>query len=90
MGHKHSGSVFKGERHIRNCSCYGVMNLHEHGMKVVKRALQKTPHGIVSVDEMQFGLMPERGKTNAVFILRMMQEEYHAKGKELCMCLVDL
>ena len=33
----------------------------------------------VSVDEMQFGLMPERGTIDAVFILRRMQEEYHAK-----------
>ena len=28
--------------------------------------------------------------TDAVFILRRMQEEYHAKGKKLYMCFVDL
>ena len=39
---------------------------------------------------MQFGFMPERGTINAVFILKMMQEEYHAKGKKLYMCFVDL
>ena len=47
-------------------------------------------HIIVSVDEMQFGFMPAGGTIDAVFILRRMQEEYHAKGKTLYMCLVDL
>ena len=33
--------------------------------------------------------MPERGTIHVVFILRRMQEENHAKGKTLYMCLVD-
>ena len=40
-------------------------------------------HGIVNVDEMQFGFMSERGTIDAVFILRRLQEEYYAKGKKL-------
>ena len=48
-------------------------------MKVVERALQERFHRIVSVDEMQFGFMSERGTNYAVFILRRLQEEYHAK-----------
>ena len=32
----------------------------------------------------------ERGLIDAVFILRRMQEEYHAKGKKFNMCFVDL
>ena len=39
---------------------------------------------------MQFGFIPERGIIDAVFILRRMQDEYHAKGKKLYMCFVDL
>ena len=38
---------------------------------------------------MQFGFMPGRGTIDAVFILRGMQEEYHAKWKS-CMFFVDL
>ena len=34
--------------------------------------------------------MPERGTIDAVFILRRMQEEYHAKGKKLYVCFADL
>ena len=39
---------------------------------------------------MQFDFLPERGGIDAVFILRRMQEEYHANGKKLCVCYVDL
>ena len=31
-----------------------------------------------------------RGTIDAVFIMRRMQEEYHARGKRLYLCLVDL
>ena len=51
-------SIFKGNGYIRNCDCYGGVMLLEHGMKVVERVLEKR---LVSVDEMQFGFMPERG-----------------------------
>ena len=39
---------------------------------------------------MQFGFMPERGTIDAAFILRRIQEEYHANSKKLYMCFVDL
>ena len=32
----------------------------------------------MSVDEIQFGFMPEKGTIDAVSILRRMQEEHHA------------
>ena len=55
---------------------------HEHGMmEVVERVLEKRLCRIVTVDDMQFGFMPERGTIEAVFILRRLQEEYHDEGK---------
>ena len=82
--------IFKGNCDIKNCSCYRAVKLHEHGMKVVERVLENRLCRIVSVDEMQFGFMPERGTIDAVFMLRTLQKEYHAKGKKLYMCFVDL
>ena len=82
--------IFKGKGDIRGCSCYGAVKFVEHGMKVVERVLEKRLHVVVSVDEMEFGSMPERATVDAVFILRRMQEEYYAKGKTLYMCFVDL
>ena len=82
--------IFKGKGDIRNCSCYRDVKLLEHCMKVVKRVLEKRLCRIVTVDEMQFGFMPERRTADAVFILRWMQEEYNAKENKLYMFFVDL
>ena len=49
----------------------------------------KKARTMVTVDEMQFGFRPKRGTTNAVSILRRLQEERHARGKTLYMCFVD-
>ena len=38
---------------------------------------------------MQFGFLPGKGTTDAVFILRRIQEECLAKQKKLYMCFVD-
>ena len=59
-------------------------------MKVMEKGLEEKLHGIVSVDEIQFGYELERGTIDAVLMLRRLQVEYHAKGKQLCMCFVDL
>ena len=59
-------------------------------MKVVERVLDKRLYRIVTVNEMQFGFMPERGTTDTVFVLRRLQEEYHAKGRMLYICFVQL
>ena len=71
--------IFKGKGDIRNCRCYRTVKLLEHGMEVVKWVFEKRFFIIVSVDEMQFGFMYERGTIDAVFILRRVQEEYHCK-----------
>ena len=39
---------------------------------------------------MQFGYMPGRGKTDALFVMRRMQEEHRDKKKRLYMCFVDI
>ena len=33
--------IFKGKGDIRNCSCYRVVKLLEHGMKVVEMVFKK-------------------------------------------------
>ena len=74
--------MFKGKGDIRNCCCCRGVKFLEHGMKVVEMVLEKRLNRIVSVDEMQFGFVHERGTIDAVFILRRIQEENQAIGKK--------
>ena len=41
--------------------------------------IEERLHGMVTVYELQFGFLLERGTINALFILRWLQEEYHAE-----------
>ena len=45
---------------------------------------------MVTANEIQFVVMPDKGTIHAVFILRRLQKEYHAKGKKLYVCFVDI
>ena len=62
-----------------NCSCHRAVKILEQDMKVVERVLEKRLRRIVSVDEMEFSFMSERGTIDAVFFRRI-YEEHHVKG----------
>ena len=44
----------------------------------------------MSIDNMQFGFMPGKGTTDAIFIMRQVQEKHQAKKKKLYYAFVDL
>ena len=45
---------------------------------------------LVSIDNSQFGFVPGRGTTDAIFVVRQLQEKYLAASKRLYMAFVDL
>ena len=65
--------IFKGKGDVMDCgACRGV-KLLEHAMKIVERVLENRIRELIMIDEMQFGFMPGKGMTHALFILRRMQ-----------------
>ena len=44
----------------------------------------------MSINNMQFGFMPRKGTTDAIFIMRQVQEKHQAKKKKLYYASVDL
>ena len=73
-----------------DCRACRRVKLLEHAMKTVERVLENRVRGLVMIDDMQFGFMPGKDTTHALFILRRIREEFHEKEKKLCMCFVDL
>ena len=51
--------------------------------------LEKRIRCQVSIDNMQFGFMPGKGTTDAIFIMRQVQEKHQAKKKTLLMEMVE-
>ena len=58
--------------------------------KVFERVLEKKIRCQVSIDNMQFGFIPGKRTTDAIFIMRQVQEIHQAKKKKLYYAFVDL
>ena len=83
-------NVYKGKGDALQCGSYRGIRLLEHVLKVLERVIEARVRRIVKIDDMQFGFMPGRGTTDAIFIVRQLQEKFLAKNKDLWMAFVDL
>ena len=61
------------------CGSYRAIKLLEHAMKVIERVFERRIREKVKVDAMQFGFMPGKGTTDAIFTVWQMQEKYGCK-----------
>ena len=69
---------------------YRGLKLTEQAMKGVERIADSLIRQVVSIDDSQFGLVPGRGTTVAIFVVHQLQEKYHSVGKRLYMAFVDV
>ena len=83
-------SLFKGKGSASALGNYRGLKLTDHVLKVLEQTVEKHIREIISVDEMQFGFMPGVGTTDAIFIMRQLQEKYLAKRRNLYLAFVDL
>ena len=77
--------VYKGKGDPLVCGSYRVIMLLEQPMKVIERVLENRIRCQVSIDNMQFGFMLGKGTTDAIFIMRQVQEKPQARKKKLCL-----
>ena len=82
--------IYKGKGDPLECGSYRAIKLLEHGMKILEKVLEARIRQIVELDEMQFGFTPGRGTTDAIFIVRQLQERFRAKRRPLYCAFVDL
>ena len=68
---------------------YRAIKLLEHAMKVIERGFERRIREKVKIDAMQFGFMPGKGTTDAIFTVWQMQEKYGYKRK-LYFAFLDL
>ena len=74
---------------LDRCS-YRGLKLTEQVMKVLKRIVDGLIRQVVSINDSQFRFIPGRGTTDAIFVVRQLQEKYLAANKRLYMAFVDL
>ena len=52
--------------------------------------LEKRKREQVTVDDMQFGFTPGKGTTDAILVVKQMQERHQRKGKKLYYVFADM
>ena len=84
--------LYKGKGDALERGNYRGLKLTEQVMKVLERIVDSLIRQVVSVDDSQFGFVPGRSTTDAIFVIRQLQEKYLpvAANKRLYMSFVDL
>ena len=83
-------NLYKGKGDALNRGNYRGLKLIEQVMKVLERVVEGLIRQRVEIDEMQCGFMSGRGTTDAIFIVRQLQEKHLAANKPLYMAFIDL
>ena len=83
-------NLYKGKGNALECSSYREIKLLEHVLKVLERVIEARIRKIVKIDELQFGFSPGKGTTDAIFIVRQVQEKFLGKQKKLWIAFVYL
>ena len=83
-------NCYKGKGNATERGNYKGLNLLNQVMKAVKRVFEKLVRESVKIDRMQFGFMPRKGTTEAIFLVRQLQEKYLGKQRKLYFEFVDL
>lgn len=82
--------IYKGKGDALQCGKYRGVRLLEHGMKVYEKILEGRLRKSIVIDNCQMGFCPGRSTTEAIFIIRQLQEKYCQKKKKLYHIFVDL
>ena len=62
----------------------------DHVMKILERVIEVRVRNRAGIDDMQFGFRPGKGTTDAIFVVRQIQEQFLPKKRELWLSFVDL
>ena len=69
-------NLYKGKGDALDRGNYRGLKLTDQVMKLLERVLDSTIRDMVNIDEMQFGFVPGRAITDALFIARQVQENF--------------
>ncbi|KAK3575213.1 hypothetical protein QTP86_021994 [Hemibagrus guttatus] len=82
--------IFKNKGDVQSCSNYRGIKLMSHTMKLWERVVEARLRKVVEICEQQYGFMPRKSTTDAIFALRILMEKYRNGQRELHCVFVDL
>ena len=75
--------LYKGKGDALDRGNYRGLKLTEQAMKILERIVDGLIRQVVSIDDSQFGFVTGRGTTDAIFVVRQLQEKYLGANKRL-------
>ena len=81
--------LYKGKVDALERGNYRGLKLTEQVMKILERIVDGLIRQLVSIDDSQFGFVSGRRTTEAIFVVKQLQEKYLAANKRLYMTFVD-
>ena len=82
--------IFKNKGDVQSCSNYRGIKLIGHTMKLWERIIERRLRRDLTFSNQQYGFMPGKSTTDALFALRVLMEKYREGQKELHCVFVDL
>ncbi|KAK3541600.1 hypothetical protein QTP86_033087, partial [Hemibagrus guttatus] len=82
--------IFKNKGDVQSCSNHRGIKLMSHTMKLWERVVEARLRKVVEICEQQYGFMPRKSTTDAIFALRIFMEKYRDGQRELHCLFVDL
>ena len=73
----------KGKGDALECGKYRGVRLLDIGVKLFEKVLEERLRKLIKVDGRQFGYCPGRSTTDAIFIMKQLQEKFSEKKKKL-------
>ncbi|KAK3551510.1 hypothetical protein QTP70_017369 [Hemibagrus guttatus] len=89
-GHVGEENTRDGQSDVQSCSNYRGIKLMSHTMKLWERVVEARLRKVVEICEQQYGFMPRKSTTDAIFALRILMEKYRDGQRELHCVFVDL
>ena len=74
--------IYKEKGNIQDCGNYRGIKLMSHAMKIWERIIERRLRGETTIGDEQFGFMPGRGMTDAIFAVRQLMEKHRGKNRE--------
>ena len=82
--------LYKGKGDFKECGNYGGIKLMSHTIKLLERIIEARIKKEMTIDEQQFGFMPGRSTTDAIFCLMMLLEKWNEGQKAVHCAFIDL
>ena len=82
--------IYKNKGDIQSCTNYRGIKLMRPRYEVMERVIEQRLRGTTQISTNQFGFMPGRSTTEAIFLIRQVMERFREQKNDIHLVFIDL